>query len=323
MPSFAEDVRKGLTSTPKRLSSKYFYDETGSRLFQQIMNMESYYLTDAELEILQMHEKSFLKYFLAENPSFDLIELGAGDGKKTRVLLELLQRDNTDFRYLPVDISEEILLEMAAQLKEEIPGLKVIPQPGDYFQVLEHLEPRDHASKVILFLGSNIGNFVQDRAIKFLHHVGDYMDPGDLLLIGCDLKKDPGVILPAYNDPEGVTAAFNKNLLTRINRELDAGFDENKFLFYPFYNIETGEVRSYLISKEEQEVEVKGIGERIHFDQWEYIHTEISKKYDLKEIEELATRSGFSVVENFFDSRKYFVSSLWKKVETTPVGVAQ
>ncbi len=310
--AFALSVLEGLRSVPKQISSKYFYDEHGDRLFQQIMRMPSYYLTDSEYEIFD-HQKGSILRHLGNHP-FDLIELGAGDGLKTKVLLRHLLENGISFKYRPVDISSSVLDTLQGSLEEELPDLEVAPLHGEYFQVLEDLQQLgDHQKKVIFFLGANIGNLTREESLAFLSQLNELLAPGDMLLLGVDLKKDPAVILEAYNDSEGITAAFNLNLLHRINRELDGNFDVDQFKHWETYNPLTGETKSYIVSKVQQEVEIGAISSLIHFDAWEAIEVELSQKYSVEEVEQLAKSSGFRLVKNFFDSKRYFIDSLWIK----------
>lgn len=306
---FAQDVLAGLSRIPKKLSSKYFYDETGDKLFQDIMNMPEYYLTDAEYEIFETHKHKILQ--LIGNKPFDLIELGAGDGTKTKVLLRYFLAKGADFQYRPIDISENVLLELEEDLKANVPDLRVKSLPGDYFKMLEKLNAAHGARKVILFIGANIGNLTREDATAFLQKIQQNMDAGDFLLIGFDLKKDPQVILNAYNDPSGITAAFNLNLLQRMNRELSADFQVDSFKHWETYNPATGETKSYLVSTKKQAVHI--LDETFSFDAWEAIDVELSLKYSLSEIENLAKTTGFKVTQHFFDSNNYFVDTLWQK----------
>lgn len=310
---FARDVEEGLSSNPKRLSSKYFYDAVGDKLFQQIMQLDEYYLTRAELNIFQTRKERFLELF-DSGGAFRIVELGAGDGMKTKVLLKHFQGEGADFSYCPVDISANVLNDLERNVKAEIPELKMEPLAGDYFKVLADLKFKNHKRNIAFFLGSNIGNFRKDLAIDFLSSIQSNLQKGDFLLIGFDLKKDPKRILAAYNDSQGVTKAFNMNLLTRINKELDGDFKLENFDHNPIYDPLTGECRSYLIATEEHEVCLKSIQKKVHFRQWEPIYMEVSKKYDLVEIDELANSAGFKVVENLFDEEKLFADSIWEVV---------
>ncbi|HET7361429.1 MAG TPA: L-histidine N(alpha)-methyltransferase, partial [Salinimicrobium sp.] len=272
---FEEEVRAGLTDFPKHLSSKFFYDKKGDKLFQEIMNLPDYYLTNCEFDILKKHTGAIAEAFTGPQ-GFDLIELGAGDGKKTKILLKYLSEKNTDFNYLPIDISQNVLDELEISLKKELPHVKVKTQQGSYFKVLANLASYDNRKKVIMMLGSNIGNLLHPQAIDFLRHIQNAMNSEDMLFMGFDQKKNPQKILNAYNDPTNVTEAFNKNILVRINTEMDADFKPDSFLHWPVYDPETGTAKSFLVSKIEQEVKVKKLNLLVHFNAWESIHTEIS-----------------------------------------------
>lgn len=302
---FREEVWRGLTSYPKFLSSKYIYDEKGDKLFQEIMNMPEYYLTDCEFNILEKHKEALAAYFAAEK-GFDLIELGAGDGKKTKILLRYLTESDVEFDYLPIDISQHILDDLEASLKQEMPKLKVTTMQGTYFAVLEELASYIERKKVIIVLGSNIGNLKHKQAIRFLKNIQEMMQPGDMLFMGFDQKKDPQTILNAYNDPAGITAAFNKNILARINEEMSANFDLDKFTHWETYNPESGTAASYLVSTDQQTVHIPRIDLEVKFKKWETIHTEISQKYDDAVVKWLAREAGLEVREYFTDDKGYY-----------------
>ncbi len=312
LSQFAADVLAGLSSSPRSLSSKYFYDDAGSRLFQEIMKLPEYYLTNCETEIFRTRSAEIHDELVNGSSGVDIIELGAGDGTKTAILIETFIRQNTDLTYSPIDISREAVDTLSDKFKVRFPRLQVDSHVGDYFEILSSLNADNGRRKVILFLGSNIGNFGRDRAIEFFRGLRSSMNAGDLLLIGFDLQKDPRTILRAYDDTAGITARFNLNLLTRINRELDADFAPEKFSHYANYNPIDGSARSYLISCEKQSVEIRALGRTFDFDQWEAIFMEISQKYSLKMIEDIAAEGGFSVRRNFFDSKRYFCDSLWQ-----------
>lgn len=310
---FAHDVKEGLTSSPKRLPSKYFYDKQGDRIFQEIMHLPEYYLTRSEFEILDRNKQVFLDFFRSKN-SFNLIEFGAGDGLKTKILLRHFSEQNTRFRYIPVDISGHVLKLLTDELKQELPSVETTPLQDDYFLALNRLSKTGGSRNVVLFLGSNIGNFSEDEAIRFLQAMGKNINSGDLALIGFDLKKDPDIIRRAYNDEAGVTRAFNLNLLSRINRELDANFDPDKFMHYPSYDPVSGEARSYIVSKTEQDVHIGSLVQTFRFKAWEPIHVEISRKYDINTIRKYAAAAGFVMRELFYDQHHFYVNALWEKV---------
>jgi len=310
---FEEDVHSGLTDFPKHLSSKYFYDEKGDKLFQDIMHMPEYYLTQKEYDILLNHTAKIAQLFASGNPKFRLIELGAGDGKKTKILLKHLLENNFDFKYQPIDISQNVLNGLEASLKRELPQMTVEPQQGTYFEALEKLNSENGSKKIILFLGSNIGNLLHEQAIDFLKSVQELMQKEDLFFIGFDMKKNPQTILDAYNDQTGITAAFNKNVLARINKELGGNFNLDKFLHWEVYDPESGTAKSYLVSKEAQSVSINKLNLLIDFDQWETIHTEISQKYDDKVVTWLAEKANLKIETEFSDVEKQYKNFVLRK----------
>jgi L-histidine N-alpha-methyltransferase len=309
---FLEDVKTGLTSSPKFLSSKYFYDEAGDKLFQQIMALDEYYLTDCEYEIFSAHKATLLKYFVSACDLFHLLEFGAGDAHKTKVLLKHFLDQHVDFEYNPIDISGTVLDQLAADLAHSLPELSFIPMNLEYFDAVEAISLRSTCKKIILLLGSNIGNFTRKESDAFFKSLADVLHPGDQLLTGFDLQKDPSIILAAYNDSKGVTRDFNLNLLKRINRELQADFEVGEFYHYPLYDQENGAARSYLISRRKQQVNIGAIPTVIGFEKDEPIFMEISQKYSMEDIENFAALAGFRIRGNFFDKKKYFVNSLWE-----------
>ncbi|NNK10957.1 MAG: L-histidine N(alpha)-methyltransferase [Flavobacteriaceae bacterium] len=311
--TFKKEVYQGLTDFPKHLSSKYFYDARGDKLFQEIMKLPEYYLTQAEFDILEEHKASISKYFAGQDQRFDLIELGAGDGLKTRILLRHLQENNVSFQYLPIDISFSALEELTTNLESEFPGLKIKPMQGTYFETLEQICELQNHKKVILFLGSNIGNLLHKQAVDFLTQVRQLMTDEDLFFVGFDQKKNPQTILDAYSDAAGVTEAFNKNLLSRINRELGGNFDLDNFLHWEVYDPESGTAKSYLVSKKAQEVKIDSLNLNVTFKPWETIHTEISQKYDDEIVHWLAGKAGLQVMDAFSDSKELFKNYIFKK----------
>jgi L-histidine Nalpha-methyltransferase len=308
--AFAQDVLAGLQQSPKKLPSKYFYDQRGDALFQAIMHMPEYYLTNCELEIFETHQSDILSAIGFE--AFQLLELGAGDGYKTKVLLRHFLEQSAEFEYRPIDISPHVLADLEGGLREELPSLQIRSVAGDYFEVLHQLRTASKLPKVVLFLGANIGNYTEEQAVSFLSALTKELNAGDKLLIGFDLKKDPEVILQAYNDPAGVTAAFNLNLLRRINQELGANFDLQAFRHWESYDAVSGAARSALVSTKEQHVFIRALNRSFHFGAWEAVRVELSQKYALSELAELAERTGFAVEQHFFDRRQYFVDSLWR-----------
>jgi len=310
LSTFALDVLEGLQASPKYLSSKYFYDADGSRLFQQIMHMPEYYLTDCELEIFHHKGDAIIQAFGMNGQAFDLIELGAGDGLKTKVLLEKLWQLRKDFTYIPVDISATALNDLEKSIRLSLPKIKMNGLKGDYFDMLSHWQHQK--PKVLLFLGSNLGNFSIEQTHDFLSDLRNVLNKDDQLLLGLDLQKDPNVILRAYNDPHKLTAQFNLNLLKRINNELGADFCLELFEHKEFYDPGSGLASSYLISAKEQQVSLEFAGEPIKLYEGERIFTEQSQKYSKSMIIEMAKQAGFEVVSWFIDQRNWFADVLWK-----------
>jgi dimethylhistidine N-methyltransferase len=312
---FASDILRGLSSAPKYLLPKYFYNEKGSKIFQHIMRMPEYYLTDCEMEIIESNKYDIFNILNLENQPFDIIELGAGDGLKTMVLLSYFHKQNAKFRFVPIDISSKAITDLDREVRTKLTGVEILGKTGDYFEWIENLTDEDGLKKIFLFLGSNIGNYNDEESVGFLKKLNSAMKPDDLLIIGFDLKKDPEIILKAYNDPHGYTAAFNLNLLQRINDELDAEFDLNSFYHQETYDPLSGTAKSYLISKKKQQVNIEKLKQVIWFEIDESIFMEMSQKYDPDMIKMLAEKSGFSIVRNYFDQRQFFVNSLWTKIK--------
>lgn len=304
---FKQDVIAGLNKPLKHISSKYFYDEIGDKLFQQIMSSEDYYLPNCELEILQNQSSDIATAISYQE--FDVIELGAGDGSKTVYFLEKLIQEGKKIVYYPLDISASVLELNRDHINNKLPNLSIQPIAGDYFETLDRFQ--DDRPKVLLFMGANIGNYKNERAIEFLAMIKKQMNNGDSLLVGFDLRKNPNTILKAYNDSEGHTRAFNLNLLRRINRELDANFDLNQFDHYPYYDPIAGISYSFLVSLCDQMVKV---GEdEIRFKKYELLHTEVSQKYSRAEIDGMQKQLSFSHVKHYLDSKEYFSVSVFTK----------
>lgn len=306
LEQFKIDVEQGLESTPKKISSKYFYDKIGDALFVQIMQMPEYYLTRAEHEIFKEKTQDIINALgLKKEKYFELIELGAGDGTKTKELLRKLQIEKYQFDYFPVDISSNALEQLEQSLAHEIPALKVKKQQGDYFEVLASLKNSPHP-KIILFLGSNIGNLNDELAAKFIYQLGANLKKGDKLFLGVDLIKPASIVLPAYDDAQGITRDFNLNLLIRINNELGANFDISTFKHQPEYHEEEGIARSFIESTIDQEVTIEKIGKSFHFKKGERIHTEISRKYNDQILQKIITNTDFKLTDKLMDSKMYF-----------------
>lgn len=313
---FARAVHQGLTANPKKLPSRYIYDEAGDALFQQIMELPEYYLTNREKQILLEHADSICGYFCKDDRPFNLVELGAGDGTKTEILLRKLLERNASFKYMPVDISSSALSGLQVRLQEALPKLQIQPWEGTYFEMLKQIETFSDRRKVILFLGSNLGNMLHPQARSFLKGLSDAMSSSDYLFIGFDQKKHPQQILDAYNDPGGVTAAFNKNLLHRINRELKGDFDPQKFIHWETYDPESGAARSFLVATQPMEVYIESLDLKVTFNRWETIHTELSQKYDEEVVHWLASGAGLEVATCFADPKDHYRNYLFRKAES-------
>lgn len=306
LKKFSEDVNAGLSKTPKQLPSKYFYNAKGDALFQKIMQMPEYYLTRAELEIFQTQALAIIeKLRLKPYRHFELIELGAGDGTKTVELLKALHARAYRFDYLPIDISANALAQLQASVLQAVPGVSLRKQHGDYFELLGSLKDSSHP-KVVLFLGSNIGNMGDQQASDFLNKLADNLNAGDVLLLGVDLIKREDVVLPAYNDNQGITRAFNLNLLQRINDELNADFCLQSFEHMPEYCETEGIAKSFLCSTKDQVVTIEQSGRRFVFEEGEKIHTEISRKYDDAVIQGIIDGSGLEIASRFTDANDLF-----------------
>ena len=313
--AFAADVLAGLTTTPRRLPSRWFYDEAGSRLFQEIMATPEYYLTEAEAEIFRDCAADIVAA-TGVSGTLDLIELGAGDGSKTRYLIDGFLGAGINLTYRPIDISSSALSGLATLVRTTWPDMPFAPINDDYFVALEQLGRAESTSAVrrlVLFPGANIGNFTPAEATEMLCAIRELLRPGDLLLTGFDLKKNPATILAAYNDAAGKTAAFNLNLLARINHELGGSFALDHWHHWETYNPVTGAARSFLVCEADQQVWIEHLGRRFDFAAHEAIAVEISQKYSLPELTQLAAQTGFDVVRDFTDRGEYFVDALWRR----------
>ena len=313
--TFLKDVNDGLSQNPKYLSSHYFYDKNGDELFRQIMEMPEYYLTNSELEIFQEQSDSIIESFgLDKSQEFELIELGAGDGEKTQHLLRRLIDEDFKFKFIPVDISKNSLAQITERMTDLFPTLEIEGKQGDYFHVLDELFISDKP-KVILFIGSNLGNMADEIATNFLNKIAINMKPGEKLLLGLDLIKSQDIVLPAYSDAAGITRDFNLNLLKRINNELGADFDISSFEHQPEYTEEEGIAKSFLKSKKRQTVYIKDLEKSFEFAENESIHTEISRKYNDGILQMLIKNSGLEISTKLLDRKNYFADYILTKHE--------
>lgn len=309
---FLKDVIDGLSNSPqKTLPSKYFYDKKGDDLFVQIMNMPEYYLTNAEMDILQNKSLEIISSLhLSKNTRYELIELGAGDGTKTVHLLETMLKEGYTVDYLPVDISEHALIGVKNMLQDRLPDLRVKSNHGDYFEILEQLSSSP-LPKIVLFLGSNMGNLLDEKAHTFVHQLGSNLKAGDQIILGVDLIKPKKVVLPAYNDAKGITAEFNLNLLDRINNELDGDFNRSNFEHAPEYDENEGIAKSFLRSRIKQEVTISG--KIFSFEEGETIHTEISRKYNDEILKKILSNTDITISGKVMDSKELFADYLLKR----------
>lgn len=307
--SFAEDVRAGLSSQPKRLFPKYFYDELGSQLFDAICLLPEYYLTRAENEILTRHADEIIKEVDGHNVS--LIEMGSGSASKTRLIIEALLKRQSELLFIPVDISASALETSSRVLLQSYPTLRINAYASDYYDALATLSNEQRGRALALFLGSNIGNFDDEEAHTFLRHLRRVLKAGDALLLGADLRKSPAILEAAYDDALNVTAAFNLNQLARINRELDANFNLRAFHHHVVYNEEKARVEVYLVSRRQQTVSIRQLEMEIQFTEDERIHTENSYKYDLETLSHLASATGYTRARTWLDAREQFSSNLF------------
>jgi L-histidine Nalpha-methyltransferase len=282
------DVRQGLIRSPKQLSPKYFYDERGSELFEEITQLPEYYLTRAERSLL---EQKIADIVGTVRPC-SLVELGAGSATKTRIILDEMRANGCAECYVPVDVSKDFLEATAIQLRADYPDIQIVPVVSDITEPFAL--PPVAGPTLVAFLGSTIGNFPREQAVQLLSHIAGEMGPADRFLLGADMIKDPAIIHSAYNDSQGVTAAFNLNILERLNRELGADFPIAGFEHRAFYSSDQHRVEMHLIARAGHRVTIPGIGE-ITFEKGESIRTELSYKYDRGILEDILTASGLTI----------------------------
>ena len=306
--SIFEEIEEGLTSRPKYLTPKYFYDDRGSKLFEQITKTTEYYPTKTEKSILL----NSINELCALNQNIDVIvELGSGNSEKTSLILEEFLSHRQQLHYIPIDISN-VVIESSKNLYTRFPNLRVAGIISEYERGLFLVPQISKHPKLIIFLGSSIGNFEYSEMIEFLSMIRELLNEDDRLLIGFDMKKDRKVLHAAYNDPKGITRAFNLNILRRINRELQAEFDLTKFRHYAFFNEIHSRIEMHLVSKEAQEVHIHGLDLTVRFRAGETIHTENSYKFNDQMIENLASKSNLKILNIWTDKKKYFNLTLFQ-----------
>jgi L-histidine Nalpha-methyltransferase len=312
--AFGAEIIRGLSGIPKALSSKYFYDGTGSRLFRKIMDLPEYYLTRTETDIFTQQQKEIIYSFAGGQIPFDLVDLGAGDAAKTKILLQEMLAEKLPFTYIPIDISAHAMEDLSQELHRQLPALAVKALASDYFTALNWLQHNRPTRKVVFFLGSNIGNFEPKAIRTFARRLRRYLKPGDQALMGFDLRKEPHLIRRAYDDAAGITAAFNFNLLHRINHEFNGNIDVDQFRHFAEYNPVSGDMKSYLLPASRQEIFLADLDYQLTLEAWEPIHTETSHKFTLREIERLGLAAGFRINDVFTDDKQYFADVLFDVV---------
>ena len=305
---FAQDVAYGLAAPQKWLPPKYFYDERGSHLYEQICALPEYYPYRAEREILSTHAAEIH----AEIGHLALVEFGSGSATKTRHLLSAYEWTGQPFRYCPVDISREILWDTANRLLQEYSRVEIHAMHADFAGQPEVIQAFQLEQKAVAFFGSSLGNFTPAESVEFLRRTAAILGPEDVFLLGIDLKKSPAILLPAYDDAQGVTAAFNRNLLHRINRELGGRFDPHRFEHLALYNEEQSRIEMHLRSRQAQHVPIVKIEQVVSFGKDETIHTESSYKYTVDEVRELGYQANLALRRAWFDARRYFLLALFR-----------
>jgi len=309
---FRQAVINGLSKERKVLPSWLLFDSRGSEIFREITQLEGHHPSICEFEIFNTHKQTIADILAGE--SIQLIDLGAGDGAKPRILLEQFLTNGIRAHYFPIDISEGAIKHLVATLEAEFSGtsIEVTGLAADYFQGLEALTQDRSKRNLVLFLGATIGNQDYPSAGKFLRRLWDSLNDGDYVMIGFDLMKNPKLLYRAYNDPEGVFQKFNLYMLDRINQELGADFIKSNFVQEAHYNALSRAVESHVYSIKEQTVQIPGVAKEFHFKAWEEMRTEQSYKFTMREIEELAHDNGFEIIEYLFDSRKFYVDPIWR-----------
>ncbi len=300
LATMQREIREGLTGTSKSLPSKYFYDERGSGLFERITELPEYYLTRAEQRLLERHADEIAE---STRPQ-ELVELGPGSAKKTRLLIDALLTCGSLRRYVPVEVSPEIAEQSAHELAARYPGLAVHAVVGDFERHLGKVP--DGGRRLIALLGSTIGNFRDDEAIELLTNVRALMDAGDWFLLGVDLVKERAILEAAYNDAQGVTAEFNRNILNVVNRRLDADFDLTAFEHVAFYDEEHERIESYLRSVRQQTVRIGALDLDVNFEADELLSTEVSGKYTLESTTRLLEAAGMRLRRWLVDPAQTF-----------------
>ncbi len=309
--TLAEHVLQGLSAPQKALSSAWFYDDEGSRIFQRIMALPQYYLTRVEHDLLRERAVELARWIDADDHPLDLIELGSGDGEKTLTLCQTFHDHDVDCIYRPMDVSAHALAELSQRFERHLPRMALEPMLADYFEHWPAISPQRR--QVAMLLGSNLGNFDEGGAVALLQRIRARLREDDVLLLGLDLVKDPHIIQGAYDDAQGVTAEFNLNLLRRLNRELGMNFDLNAFSHFASYCPLQGVVRSFLVSGAEQVVSSTVLDREFNFAVGETLYTEQSQKYTAQSIERLARLGGFQEIQVLTDKRHWYALAVWRR----------
>jgi len=309
--TFAEEISSSLNTDPKFISPKFFYDKKGSKFFEQICSLPEYYPTRTEISILKKLQNELPTFI---DNSFRLVELGSGSSVKTRLILDVFSKCQTNPEYFPIDISE-ILTESSELLLKDYSTLRITGIVDTYEGGLEFLKNYDQKNNLIIFLGSSFGNFPPLEGKMFLENIYSTMKKNDLFLIGLDLVKDTSILESAYNDSQGITAKFNLNVISRINDELDADFDLNNFEHFSFYNEEKQRIEMHLKSLVNQSIIISKSNLRLNLKKNELIHTEFSHKYHLSQIHKLLNDVGFELKHTWLDDNEHFSLTLVSKIE--------
>ena len=300
--TFAQELSYSFNQKQKSINPKFFYDEKGSYLFKKICTLPEYYISRTEVALLRQLEEKLPNHL---NGNFRLVELGSGSSTKTRTLIDILEKSQKHIEYFPIDISD-ILRDSCKELHNDYKNLCITGIIDDYEPALELVKNYDGMNNLIVFLGSSFGNYEPKAGLRFLQKINSLMKNNDLFLLGLDLTKDETVLEKAYNDSQGITAQFNLNVLSRINSELDANFDINKFVHHAVYNKNQNRIEMYLRSLEKQIVNIPKADLVLEIKKDELIHTENSFKFTISQIKEMSALSNFQIQDIWCDEKRYF-----------------
>ncbi|MDJ0578984.1 L-histidine N(alpha)-methyltransferase [Crocosphaera sp.] len=309
--SWGQDIKEGLSQRPKTIPAKYFYDDQGSQLFEQICELPEYYPTRTEASILRQYAEEIVQI----TGICELVELGSGSSTKTRLLLDAYHQENEVFKYMPIDVSAGILKESAIQLKQDYNSLQIKGLVGTYEQALTQLKPSAWPARMLFFLGSSIGNFSESDYDNFLNKIAEVLENGDYFLLGIDLQKPKSTLEAAYNDSQGVTAAFNLNMLTHLNNKFEGNFDIDNFKHEAIYNQDKKQIEMYLLSEKEQEISLKKLELKVKLQKGEKILTEISRKFDVEKTKDKLESKQLKNLKVFTDENQWFALILCQVVK--------